>query len=143
MTYRIFSAPQFTNPPTSAAGEAFGECSLCKESHRRDRMSVHVRACLKRRAGADAPPTLAGNAKIRILARNGMPVFACIECGGRAVRVCVGCFMEGEATLCAGCTKDHECEYDPEALGPNRKFAAHGRLRIHGTRGASSRHVGL
>lgn len=37
-----------------AAGEMFGECSLCKESHRRDRMSTHLRACLKRRAGADS-----------------------------------------------------------------------------------------
>ncbi len=211
---------------TDAGGEGFGRCSLCNESHRRDRMSTHLRACLKRRARADASanalhiyaqsigscvywlhllarpdatledldrllrktwlepccghlsqfhvgplhymdrryaweeipddsvvpmkgvalgtllhpkaemeheydfgtstytqlrvvgrsPMLPGKAKIRVLAKNGMPQFTCTECAGQASLVCAGCFMEGEATLCAKCAKNHECEYDAEAL---------------------------
>ena len=47
--------------------------------------------------------------KIKVLARNHPPKYACISCGKPAKEICVQCQEEGPGFLCEACAKKHKC----------------------------------
>ncbi|MGA2663277.1 MAG: hypothetical protein ABSH34_37865 [Verrucomicrobiota bacterium] len=61
-------------------------------------------------AGEHPAPAIKG--EFKLLARNEPRVFACSVCGKPATQFCQECADTGEADLCDGCARVHECGSD-------------------------------
>ncbi len=53
---------------------------------------------------------LPGREKIKLIARNSPPAFACDGCGKPAAYICPVCAYDGEGWLCEECAESHECD---------------------------------